>query len=92
MTNYNDCISDLYDLLRGDPNSIPARVLLGSALKLSSELAVAEEHLTHAILLDPKMPSLYSERGDIKFRMGHKNKLIESIYGLLCLKLILNGV
>lgn len=78
-SNYSECINDLKEVLKSDPNSIPPRVLLGSALKMTAELKSAEENLTHAISLDAKSPSLYMERGDIRYRTGINSKIVESI-------------
>ena len=78
-SNYGECINDLKEVLKSDPNSIPPRVLLGSALKMTAELKSAEENLTHAIGLDSKSAALYMERGDIRYRTGLNRKIVESI-------------
>ena len=83
ISRYAECINDLKEVLKGDPNSIPPRVLLGSALKMTGELKVAEENLSHAVFLDPKAPSLYMERGDIRYRTGIQHKITEAIIGML---------
>lgn len=58
-----------------------ARVLLGRALKLMNELQRAEDHLTLAIIQDSTDPTHFIERGDIRYRTGKKNKIIDAIYG-----------
>ena len=78
---YAECINDLKEVLKGDPNSIPPRVLLGSALKMISELKAAEDNLTQAIAIDAKSAPLYMERGDIRYRTGYNSKIVEAIIG-----------
>lgn len=81
LARYEDVTKDCMEVLNLDANNVPARSLLGRSCKIVFEYAKAEEHLSTAILIDTDQPSLYSERGDIRFRTGQRNKIIEAIYG-----------
>ena len=78
---FAECINDMREVLRQDANSLPPRVLLANALKMTGELKAAEENVAQAIILDPKSPNLYMERGDIRYRTSQSNKIVEAIYG-----------
>jgi tetratricopeptide (TPR) repeat protein len=60
LKQYEKVVQDLNDVLSQDPNSIPARALLGKALKVMSDFKRAEEQLTIAISLDNNMATLYT--------------------------------
>eukprot|EP01038_Epipyxis_sp_PR26KG_P007639 gene7639-10398_t len=80
MKAYDLVVKDASSVLIIDPNNITARALLGRALKVLNDFKGAEEQLDHAILLDENQANLFTERGDIRFRTGVRNKIIESIY------------
>lgn len=80
MAKYDDVVKDAREVLMLDANNIPVRALLGRTFKQLSEYQQAEEQLNHAIALDPHQASLYTERGDIRFRTGLRNKIIEAVY------------
>ena len=82
MGKYEHSIADATVVLQQDPNSVPARSLLGRAFKVINEYQKAEEQLTNAIIIDENHPSLFVERGDIRFRTGQRNKIIEAVYGM----------
>ena len=50
---------------------------------MMNELAAAEEQISLTILHDPNEASHFIERGDIRFRTGHKDKIIDAIYGIM---------
>lgn len=81
LERYEEAIEDLRGLLRTDPNSLQPRLLLAKALKMVGEYAKAEESVSHARDLDPKLAEIYIERGDIRCRIGTKKKVDEAIAG-----------
>lgn len=83
LQQFDFVVRDCTSVLHADPNNVSIRALLGRSLKILNEHKKGEEHLTIAIQLDEFQASLYSERGDIRFRTGQKNKIIEAIYGNL---------
>jgi tetratricopeptide (TPR) repeat protein len=60
LEEYNKTISDATIVLNNDPNSVPARSLLGRAFKTIHEYQKAEEQLTNAILIDETQAALYT--------------------------------
>ena len=51
LKKYDLAISDATIVLQLDPNSVPARSLLGRAFKVINEYQKAEEQLANAILV-----------------------------------------
>ena len=82
LKRLDDAIDDLRGLLRGDPNSLPPRILLGKALKLAGEYSKAEESLSQALDLDSKQVDIFIERGDVRCRMGSRRKLDDALRGM----------
>jgi tetratricopeptide (TPR) repeat protein len=81
LERYQEAIDDLRGLLRTDPNSLQPRLLLAKALKMTGEYAKAEESVSQARDLDPKLADIYIERGDIRCRLGTRKKIDEAIAG-----------
>eukprot|EP01035_Chromulina_nebulosa_P017430 gene17430-22982_t len=52
----------------------------GRAHKLLCEYKRADECISNSILLDPTQPAFFAERGDVRYRTGRPNQIIESIY------------
>ena len=77
---YEASISDATEVLQLDATHVNARSLLGKAYKIIHEYQKAEEQLTNAILIESDQAHLYAERGDIRFRTGQQNKIIEAVY------------
>jgi tetratricopeptide (TPR) repeat protein len=67
-------------VLAHDPNSVPPRVLISRAAKMTGDLKQAEEQMAHALTLDEKNPVNHMEMGDIRFRTGDKYKIVDAIY------------
>ncbi len=59
IKQYDDVIIDTQMILTQDANNIVVRSLLGRALKITNDHKKAEEHLSHAILLDDGQAGLY---------------------------------
>lgn len=60
LQQYENAISDATIVLNNDPNSVPARSLLGRAFKTINEYQKAEEQVTNALLIDESQASLYT--------------------------------
>ncbi len=60
LQQFDQAIADATIVLNNDPNSVPARSLLGRAFKTINEYQKAEEQLTNAILIDESQAALYT--------------------------------
>lgn len=60
IERYDDVVKDTTSILLQDVNSVPARALLGRALKILNDHKKAEEQLSMAILLDAGQAALYT--------------------------------
>jgi len=78
--NYPACKTDLQTILMDDANSVPARVLLGKAFKLTNDLKAADDQLSNAIIFEPEQYLWYLERGDVRLRTGRQTQLVDSTY------------
>lgn len=59
LKSYELAITDATVVLQQDPNSVPARSLLGRAFKVVNEYQKAEEQLSNAIIIDETQPTLF---------------------------------
>lgn len=80
LKRYDEAIDDLVINLKLDPNHVATRALYAKALKMVLQLGRAEDQLKMVIEMEPNQPSHYLERGDVRYRTGNKDNIIEAIY------------
>ena len=80
LKRYDEAIDDLIVNLKLDPNHVATRALYAKALKMVLQLGRAEDQLKLVIEMEPHQASHYLERGDVRFRTGNKDNIIEAIY------------
>ena len=79
MTQYVEAIEDLKKVVNNELNSLPPRILLSRAYKMSGELHLAEEQICHVLLMQGNDYSGYMERGDIRYRFQENHKTIGAL-------------